>query len=84
MTHAAKSHDALEAAERLREELRRNEAAREEILERIRVADERAELDLLLADMASFLRQVPTRNFSDGQRLWCKGLADRVRKARSA
>lgn len=84
MGHAAKSHDALEAAERLRDELRRNEANREKILRRIDEAEARVELDLLLADMAIFLRRVSTRNFSEGQRLQCKGLADRVRKARSA
>lgn len=84
MGHAAKSHDALEAAERARDALRRNEANREKLLQQLTEAEARAELELLLADLSGHLRDVSTKHMSEGQRLRHSGLRARLAKARSA
>ena len=83
MSYAAKSHDAIEPAERIRERLQSLSEEAELLHGKLRDAEAKVELELLLADLSSFLREVPTRNFSESQRLRCKGLQERVKKVRA-
>ena len=83
MSYAAKSHDAIETAERIRERLQSLSEEAELLHGKLRDAEAKVELELLLADLSSFLREVPTRNFSESQRLRCKGLQERVKKVRA-
>jgi hypothetical protein len=83
-TSAARSHDAMEAAERLRESLRRNEAARAKIEQQLAEAEKQINLDLLLADLSSLLREANDRNWSSGQRARLAGLRKRLSDMRAA
>jgi hypothetical protein len=84
MTHAAKSHDAFEQLERIKEELQRHAEHADVLREKLLSAEREAELALLLADLSGFLREIPTRNFSEGQRLRCNGLRKRLNDVRAA
>jgi ABC-type Fe3+-citrate transport system substrate-binding protein len=84
MTHATRSHEALAKAEEIRAQLERHVEHMETLKHKLESAERDVELHLLLADLASFLREVPTRNLSETQRLRCKGLRDRVEKVRAA
>lgn len=83
MSFASKSHDAIDTAERIRERLQSLSEEAELLHGKLRDAEAKVEMDLLLADLSSFLREVPTRNFSESQRLRCKGLQERVKKVRA-
>lgn len=83
-TSAARSHDAMEAAERLRESLRRNEANRAKIEQQLADAEKQVNLDLLLADLSSLLREANDRNWSAGQRARLAGLRKRLSAMRAA
>lgn len=77
MTHAARTHDALAKIEDLQAQL---EAIKQEALE----SNKQMELALLLADMASFMRAMSTRNLSQGERTRRDGLMKRIEQMRAA
>ena len=82
MSHASRSHDAFERLEDIKDQLaalRQKEEALQSILA---LAQQQAELALLLADIASVLRDYPQRNLSEGQRLRINGVKSRIELAR--
>jgi hypothetical protein len=81
MTHAATTHDifaALEEAQMRLASIREQEADAASALERAQAA---AEMALLLADVAGVLRDVETRNLSEGKRVRLQGVRQRVQQA---
>lgn len=84
MTHAAKSHDAFERLQELRDELERHAKEAEALQGRLERAQREADLALLLADVAGVLRDVDTRNLSEGKRVRLQGVRQRVLEAMRA
>jgi energy-coupling factor transporter ATP-binding protein EcfA2 len=84
MTYASKSHEAAEAAERIRDELQQTFDHIDTLKRQLADAEKQVDLQLLLADLASMLREVPTRNLSEGQRHRLAGLRKRLSDMRAA
>lgn len=81
MTHASRTHELFRRIEETEAELadlRQREAEIQTKLERERAE---AEMALLLADVASVLREVDTRNLSEGKRIRVQGIRKRVFQA---
>lgn len=82
MTHASITHDALARAEEAKAQIQESLQHIEVLKEKLASAQREVEMQLLLTDLASFLKDVPTHNFSAGARLRCQGLRNRLRTAR--
>ena len=67
-THASRSMEALERLERERDALN----------ERIEQVKTEAEVELLMADVLALLRDLNTRNWSEGQRTRAQGVKKRI------
>jgi len=84
MTHAAKSHDAWEEIQAMRERL----AAELERAERLatKLDAERMEMEsrLALANALALIRSLNTTNMSTGQRVQRKGVMDQIQKVLAA
>lgn len=77
-THASRTHhyfEALQSAEAELAEINQRQLEAQTKLDRARAE---AEMALLLADVASVLRDVETRNLSEGKRLRVQGVRKRV------
>lgn len=80
-SHAAHTHSffqRIEEAEAELADIRKREAEIQTKLER---AQAEADLALLLADVASVLREMDTRNLSEGKRIRVQGVKKRVFQA---
>jgi hypothetical protein len=78
-THASHTHDVIERLEKMRDridELRAEESKRQGVLH---AELNEAERELLLADCFQLFRQLPTRNFSESQRLRVHGVLGRLK-----
>lgn len=84
MTHASITHDALARAEEAKAQIQESLQHIEVLKEKLASAQREVEMQLLLADMSTFLRDVSTKNMSETQRLRRDGIRDRIAKARSA
>lgn len=83
-SHASRTHDTIALAERITEDIRGHVEHIERLKEKLEAAQKQVDLDLLLADLASFLRDIPTKNMSESQRLRHSGLRKRLSNARAA
>lgn len=84
MTHASRTHEALARAEEIKDQLARSVEHIEALKAKLDAAEQEIEMQLLLTDLASLLRELPTRNMSEGQRLRLKGLRKRLDTVRAA
>ena len=81
MTFIAKSHDAFQRIEEANAELAEIAKREADIRSKLERAQAEADLALLLADVASVLRDVDTRNLSEGKRIRVQGVRKRVFQA---
>lgn len=84
MTHASITHDALARAEEAKAQIQESLQHIEVLKEKLASAEREVEMQLLLTDMSTFLRDISTRNLSETQRLRRDGLKKRLDQARSA
>lgn len=84
MTHAARTHELFARIEDAEAELARIREQEAETLTKLERARAEAEVALLLADVASVLRDVDTRNLSEGKRMRVQGVRKRVFEALGA
>jgi enamine deaminase RidA (YjgF/YER057c/UK114 family) len=84
MTHASITHDALARAEEAKAQIQESLQHIEVLKEKLASAQREVEMQLLLTDMSTFLRDISTRNMSETQRLRRDGLKKRLDQARSA
>lgn len=84
MTHASITHDALARAEEAKAQIQESLQHIEVLKEKLASAQREVEMQLLLTDLSTFLRDVSTRNMSETQRLRREGLKKRLDQARSA
>ena len=84
MTHASITHDALARAEEAKAQIQESLQHIEVLKEKLASAQREVEMQLLLTDLSTFLRDVSTRNMSETQRLRRDGLKKRLDQARSA
>jgi hypothetical protein len=75
-TSAHHSHDVIERLERMRDDIDARIQAERNLADKLADETERA---LLIADCISILRQIPTRNLSEGQRLRVSGVLGRLK-----
>lgn len=78
MTHASVTHDIFARVEEAEARLAAVRAQEFEAAEALKRAQAEAELALLLADVAGVLRDVDTRNLSEGKRVRLQGVRSRV------
>lgn len=78
MSHASRTHDLFARVEEAQAELDAIRAREAETLSKLERAQAEAEIALLLADVASVLRDVDTRNLSEGKRVRVQGVKRRV------
>lgn len=82
MSHAARTHDVFARLEEIQERIARHSQAAAEIADKLNrekaEAERDADLALLLADVASIMRDVDTRNFSEGKRVRFNAVRARV------
>jgi hypothetical protein len=81
MTFVSRSHDAFQRIEEAQAELAEIAAREAETRTKLEQAQAEAELALLLADVASVLRDMDTRNLSEGKRVRVQGVRKRVFQA---
>lgn len=81
MTHAARTHEVFRRIEDAETELAAIREREAEIRTKLERAQAEADLALLLADVASVLRDVDTRNLSEGKRMRVQGVRKRVFQA---
>jgi hypothetical protein len=84
MTHASKSHDAFARLEAIQDMLAEHAKKTDELRTKLEQAQRDADLALLLADLASVMREVDTRNFSEGKRVRFNAVRQRLDAARAA
>ena len=84
MTHASITHDALARAEEAKAQIQESLQHIEVLKEKLASAQREVEMQLLLTDLSTFLRDVSTRNMSETPRLRRDGLKKRLDQARSA
>jgi hypothetical protein len=84
MTHVSKSHDAFARLEEIQDMLAEHAAKTDELRTKLEQAQRDADLALLLADLASVMREVDTRNFSEGKRVRFNAVRQRLDAARAA
>jgi predicted phage-related endonuclease len=84
MTHASKSHDAFARLEEIQDMLNEHARKTDELRTKLEQAQRDADLALLLADLASVMREVDTRNFSEGKRVRFNAVRQRLDAARAA
>lgn len=80
MTFAAKSHDAFETAQRIKEQIQEHLEAADLLQEKLVAAEREAERQLLMANALSLLREISTRNLSEGQRMRHRGVCEALAK----
>lgn len=80
-SYIAKSHDAFQRMEEANAELAEIRKREAETLSKLERAQAEADMALLLADVASVLRDVDTRNLSEGKRVRVQGVRKRVFQA---
>jgi len=78
MSHASRTHEIFQRIEDAEAELAEIRAREADIQTKLDRARQEADLALLLADVASVLREVDTRNLSEGKRLRVQGVKKRV------
>jgi hypothetical protein len=81
-SYIAKSHDAFQRIEEAQAELAEIRKREADITSKLERAQAEADLALLLADVAGVLREVETRQLSEGKRLRLQGVRQRVDQAR--
>jgi ATPase subunit of ABC transporter with duplicated ATPase domains len=81
MTFVSRSHDAFQRIEEAQAELAEIAEREADIRSKLERAQAEAELALLLADVASVMRDVDMRNFSEGKRVRFQGVRKRVFQA---
>lgn len=81
MTHAAHTHTFFQRIEEAQAELAAIREREAEIQTKLDRAQAEADMALLLADVASVLREVDTRNLSEGKRIRVQGVKKRVFQA---
>ncbi len=81
MSSIAKSHDAFQRIEERNAELAEIAKREADIRSKLERAQAEADMALLLADVASVLRDVDTRNLSEGKRVRVQGVRKRVFQA---
>ncbi|OQW71691.1 MAG: hypothetical protein BVN33_14765 [Proteobacteria bacterium ST_bin13] len=81
MSFIAKSHDAFQRIEEANAELAEIAKREADIRSKLERAQAEADMALLLADVASVLRDVDTRNLSEGKRVRVQGVRKRVFQA---
>lgn len=84
MTHASITHDALARAEEAKAQIQESLQHIEVLKEKLASAQREVDMQLLLTDLSTFLRDVSTKNMSETQRLRRDGLKKRLDQARSA
>jgi len=78
MSHASVTHDIFARVEEAEARLAAVRAQEIEAADALKRAQAEAELALLLADVAGVLRDVDTRNLSEGKRVRLQGVRSRV------
>jgi predicted transcriptional regulator len=78
MSHAARTHEIFRQIEEIEEERRRIAEQDAELMSKLEAARAQADMALLLADVAGVLRDVDTRNLSEGKRTRLQGVRKRV------
>lgn len=78
MTHAARTHEVFRTIEAAQAELAEIAKREADIRSKLERAQAEADLALLLADVAGVLRDVDTRNLSEGKRVRLQGVRKRV------
>jgi hypothetical protein len=81
MSHAAVTHDVFRRIEEAQAELAEIAEREADIRSKLERAQAEADMALLLADVASVLRDVDTRNLSEGKRVRVQGVRKRVFQA---
>ena len=81
MTHARITHDVFARIEEAQAELAEIAEREADIRSKLERAQAEADMALLLADVASVLRDVDTRNLSEGKRVRVQGVRKRVFQA---
>jgi hypothetical protein len=74
----------IKTAKRIAKQIEGRVEEIEQLKNQLEAANKQIDLDVLLADLASHLREVPTRNMSEGQRLRHQGLRKRLNDVRAA
>ncbi len=78
MSHVSRTHDIFQRIEEAEAELAEIAKREAETKTKLQRAQEEAEMALLLADVASVLRDVDTRNLSEGKRIRVQAVRKRV------
>jgi hypothetical protein len=81
MSHASRTHEVFRRIEEAEVELAEIAKREADIRSKLERAQAEAEMALLLADVASVLRDVDTRNLSEGKRVRVQGVRKRVFQA---
>lgn len=84
MSHASRTHEVFQRIEDAQLELAEIAKREADIRSKLERAQAEAEMALLLADVASVLRDVDTRNLSEGKRIRVQGVRKRVFQALGA